>query len=79
MPSTVTERYAALVGEGEIERDSAQEAVAAKLTRLESRLAQHRLSRKSSHLGWLFGRSDRQEVRSAASTSTATSGAARPC
>jgi cell division protein ZapE len=61
MPSTVTERYAALVGEGEVERDSAQEAIAAKLTRLESRLAQHRLSRKSSHLGWLFGKSDRQE------------------
>jgi cell division protein ZapE len=54
MPSTVSERYAALVREGEIERDSAQEAVAARLTRLEERLAQHRLSRKSSHLGWLF-------------------------
>ena len=61
MPSTVTERYAALVAEGEVERDAAQEAIAAKLTRLESRLAQHRLARKSSHLGWLFGKSDRQE------------------
>jgi cell division protein ZapE len=54
MPSTVLERYAALVREGEIERDPAQQAVAAKLTRLEERLAQHRLARKSSHLGWLF-------------------------
>jgi cell division protein ZapE len=54
MPSTVSERYAALVREGEIERDPAQVAVAAKLTRLEERLAQHRLMRKSSHLGWLF-------------------------
>ena len=54
MPTTVSERYAALVREGEIERDSAQEAVAARLTRLEERLVQHRLSRKSSHLGWLF-------------------------
>src|SRR5215813_4507482 len=54
MPSTVSERYAALVREGEIERDIAQELIAAKLTRLEERLAQHRLSRKSSHLGWLF-------------------------
>jgi cell division protein ZapE len=54
MPSTVTERYAALVREGEIERDAAQELVAGKLTRLEERLAQHRLARKSSALGWLF-------------------------
>jgi cell division protein ZapE len=54
MPSTVSERYAALVREGEIERDPAQQAIAAKLTRLEERLAQHRLARKSSHLGWLF-------------------------
>src|SRR5881227_2829951 len=61
MPSTVTERYAALVSEGEIERDSAQEAVAARLTRLEQRLAQHRLSRKSSHLGWLFAKNAQQE------------------
>src|SRR2546423_2254775 len=61
MPSTVTERYSALVSEGEVERDPAQEAVAARLTRLEQRLAQHRLSRKSSHLGWLFGKSAEQE------------------
>jgi cell division protein ZapE len=57
MPATVSERYAALVREGEIERDPAQEAVAVKLTRLEARLAQQRLSRKSSHLGWLFAKS----------------------
>src|SRR5438874_397008 len=61
MPSTVTERYAALVSEAEAERDPAQEAIAARLTRLEQRLAQHRLSRKSSHLGWLFGKSAEQE------------------
>jgi len=57
MPSTVAERYAALAHEGEIERDPAQESVALKLARLEERLAQHRLSRKSSHLGWLFAKS----------------------
>ena len=61
MPSTVNERYAALVSEGEIERDPAQLAVAARLTRLEERLARHRLSRKSSQLGWLFGGNARQE------------------
>ena len=63
MPSTVTERYAALVAQGEIERDGAQEAVAAKLTRLEARLAHHRLSRKSSHLGWLFAKRDEGPIR----------------
>src|SRR4051794_8129558 len=57
MPSTVSERYRALVAEGELERDAAQEAIATRLTRLEERLAQHPLSRKSSHLGWLFSRS----------------------
>jgi cell division protein ZapE len=60
MPSSVTERYAALVSEGEVERDPAQEAIAARLTRLEARLAQHRLSRKSSHLGWLFGKNQQE-------------------
>src|SRR5215468_3743779 len=52
MPSTVSERYRALVAEG---------AIAARLTRLEERLAQHRLSRKSSHLGWFFARSNPPE------------------
>ncbi len=61
MSSTLTERYAALVSEGEVERDPAQEAIALRLTRLEQRLAQQRLSRKSSHLGWLFGKNALQE------------------
>ena len=61
MPSTLIERYAALVSDGEIERDPAQETVAARLTRLAGRLAQHRLARKSSHLGWLFGKNAQQE------------------
>jgi cell division protein ZapE len=61
MPATVSERYAALVAEGEVERDPAQELIAAKLSRLEKRLEHHRLSRKSSALGWLFGKSDKQE------------------
>src|ERR1700741_5335784 len=56
MPSTISEQYRALVAEGEIERDAAQEAIAARLTRLEDRIPQHRLSRKSSHLGWLFAK-----------------------
>ena len=58
MRGTVLERYAALVAAGEIERDPAQELIAARLTRLNERLAQHRLARKSSSLGWMFGRRD---------------------
>jgi cell division protein ZapE len=63
MSGTVSERYAALVSAGEIEHDPAQVAVAAKLTRLAARLAQHRLARKSSSLGWLFGRRESEPLR----------------
>ncbi len=55
MPGTVVERYGALAAASDIERDPAQEAVAAKLSQLSDRLAHHRLARKSSSLGWLFG------------------------
>src|SRR4249919_4081734 len=58
MPDTVSDRYAALVAAGEIERDPAQEAVVARLTRLNARLGEQRLARKSSALGWMFGRSE---------------------
>ncbi len=52
---TVSAHYNALVVAGEIEHDPAQEALAAKLAQLEARIAEHRLARKSSALGWLFG------------------------
>jgi cell division protein ZapE len=55
MSASISVQYAALVAAGKIERDSAQEAVVADLARLEKRIAQHRLVRKSSSLGWLFG------------------------
>jgi cell division protein ZapE len=55
MSASVSAQYVARVAAGKIERDSAQEAIVAKLTRLEQRLAEHRLARKSSALGWLFG------------------------
>jgi cell division protein ZapE len=55
MPGSISERYAALVAAGEIEHDGAQAAVVAMLSRLEARLAHHRLARKSSSLGWMFG------------------------
>jgi len=61
MPGSVSARYAALAAAGKIERDAAQEAIVAKLARLESRIGEHALARKSSSLGWLFGRRENQE------------------
>jgi cell division protein ZapE len=55
MSASISVQYAARVAAGKIERDSAQEAVVADLARLEQRIAQHRLARQSSSLGWLFG------------------------
>jgi cell division protein ZapE len=60
MSDTVEARYAALVAAGEIERDPAQERVVRVLGGLERRLAEHRLARKSSALGWLFGARERR-------------------
>ena len=79
MTSSVIAQYAPWSPPGEIERDPAQEALAERLTDLEERLEEHRLARKSSSLGWLFGRRESKTSRSAGSTSTARSGAARPC
>jgi cell division protein ZapE len=61
MVSSVTAHYAALVAAGEIERDPAQEAVLQKFAQLEARIAAHRLARKSSSLGWLFGKRENKE------------------
>jgi cell division protein ZapE len=55
MAMPISARYADLVAAGEIERDPAQEALAARLDRLNARLETHRLARKSSSLGWFFG------------------------
>ena len=49
-------RYAALLQSGDIEADPGQQSVIERLACLEKRLAEHRLARKSSSLGWLFGR-----------------------
>ncbi|HEY4821287.1 MAG TPA: cell division protein ZapE, partial [Xanthobacteraceae bacterium] len=61
MPASISAQYAALVAAGEIERDPAQAALVARLAQLNERLAAHRLARKSSSLGWLFGRRERSE------------------
>jgi cell division protein ZapE len=55
MASSIKARFAAGVAGGLIEPDSAQLAVVGKLAELESRIAEHRLARKSSSLGWMFG------------------------
>jgi cell division protein ZapE len=61
MASSVATRYAASVGAGRIERDDAQLAIVEKMTSLEQRIAEHRLARKSSGLGWLFPSRERAQ------------------
>jgi cell division protein ZapE len=55
MASSLTAQYAAGIAAGRVERDAAQLAVIDLLARLEARIAEYRLARKSSSLGWLFG------------------------
>ncbi|ESY63550.1 MULTISPECIES: cell division protein ZapE [Mesorhizobium] len=54
--ATVRQRYDHLVETGAIERDPAQERIAAALDRLTSEISAKRLAHKSSALGWLFAR-----------------------
>src|SRR5579863_9193074 len=54
MANSVTAQYAAGVAAGRVESDAAQLAVLEKMARLETRIAEYRLTRKSSSLGWLF-------------------------
>ena len=56
MPETFSTRYAALIAAGKIEADPGQAMLAAQLTALAHRLDERRLARKSSSLGWLFGK-----------------------
>jgi cell division protein ZapE len=62
MTVSVSVRYAALVAAREIERDPAQEHVVELLVALERRIAEHRMARKSSSLGWLFARAPKVEA-----------------
>lgn len=52
----VGERYNAMIAAGEIEDDAIQRAAAGKLDQLNAQLAELRLARKSSALGWLFAK-----------------------
>jgi cell division protein ZapE len=51
----IRQLYEQRVATGQIERDLAQEVLLENFRRLETRLAEHQLARKSSSLGWLFG------------------------
>src|SRR5688572_25814086 len=57
-PGPVQARYNALVASGAVERDRAQVALVRKLDGVVAATATHRLARKSSALGWLFGKRD---------------------
>jgi cell division protein ZapE len=63
MSSSVQAKYASLVAAGEIERDGAQARAVELLGDLEVRLREHRLARKSSALGWMFGARKREPTR----------------
>jgi cell division protein ZapE len=56
MSETFSTRYAALIAARKIEADPGQAMLAEQLTELERRIDRHRLARKSSSLGWLFGK-----------------------
>jgi cell division protein ZapE len=63
--ATVRQRYDHLVDNGTLRRDGAQEAVADHLDRLIGEIADKRIARKSSALGWLFAskRQTREPVK----------------
>jgi cell division protein ZapE len=61
MPGSVSERYAALVSAGRIERDMAQDAAVTRLSALAQKLETKRLARKSSSLGWMFANRAKRE------------------
>ena len=63
MASSVTAQYAAGIAAGQIESDDAQRAVVDMLARLEARIVEYRLARKSSSLGWLFGSREATQPR----------------
>nr|WP_210277436.1 cell division protein ZapE [Microvirga lupini] len=61
-PRSITAHYNALVTSGAIERDPAQVALLKRLEALAENLANHRLARKPSALGWLFGKKSKDHA-----------------
>ena len=59
MSTEFTKRYAALIAARKIEADPDQALGARHFAGLEHRLAEHRLARKSSALGWLFAKHEK--------------------
>ena len=62
MSASFSTQYAALIAAGKIDADPGQAAFVQRFARLEARLALHRLARKSSSLGWLFGKHETSEA-----------------
>src|SRR5262245_52014874 len=62
MSRSLRARYEALVESGEISRDPAQALAVERLAELELRLGEHRLARKSSSLGGLFGAREKRKT-----------------
>jgi cell division protein ZapE len=63
MPANFRANYLALVAAGEIEADPAQQELIGHFERLEKELSEYRLARKSSALGWLFGRREKPQIK----------------
>jgi len=63
MSPSLSAQYAARVAAGKIERDAAQQAIVDRLAQLEKELAERRLARKSSSLGWLFGSREPEPIK----------------
>lgn len=61
MGQPIASRYASMVAEGRIDPDPAQKEIVEHLARLTERLESHRLARKGSALGWLFGKRETAE------------------
>jgi cell division protein ZapE len=60
MSLSLSDRYAAMVAEGRIERDPAQVEAIARLSDIDQQISARRLASKSSSLGWLFGNREKQ-------------------
>lgn len=78
MSGPIASRYAELVADGRLDADPAQARAVRSLDELATRLEAHRLARKGSALGWLFGRKEKPEPLKGLYL-WGRSGAARPC
>jgi cell division protein ZapE len=61
MVQSIASRYASMVAQGQLDSDPAQKQIVERLGQLADRIGEHRLARKGSALGWLFGRKEPAE------------------